>query len=112
VEAIVHSGASKCFFHSDIATEIGVIRLFKGKRIVAPTIKRKVSLFAYEHQVTLHLEDASFEVTGYFTDELAVPAVLGISGFFDRYAVNFHPILPIPEFEVERREPHLSRFFL
>ena len=102
MESIVHWGASRCFFHSDIATEIGVIRLFKGKRIVAPTIKRKVSLFAYEHQVTLHLEDASFEVTGYFTDELAVPAVLGISGFFDRYAVNFHPILPIPEFEVER----------
>ena len=44
----------------------------------------------------------SFKVTGYFSDRLPIPALLGRNGFFDNYIVTFDPTEINPGFELTR----------
>lgn len=102
VEAIIDSGSSRCYFHSDLAEDVGVTRLYSGQRYVAPTANRRATITSYAHRVMLHLDDDSFEIMAHFSDQLPIPALLGRAGFFDKYVVVFDPRGTIPTFDLTK----------
>ncbi|HEX3587492.1 MAG TPA: retropepsin-like aspartic protease [Candidatus Angelobacter sp.] len=101
-EALIDSGATNCLFHSDVAAAIGIKDFKSG--IVSQTggVVSGSTMDLYAHDIRLHIGADNFKITGYFSDQLPLPCLLGRSGFFENYIVTFDPTETNPGFELTR----------
>lgn len=88
--AVVDTGSDNCLFHADalkpfkIKLEDGI----RGRDLGG--IGKQVSIPVYYHDVrVLFATDHIISIRAGFSNELAVPGVLGRNGFFDKYCVTF-----------------------
>ena len=86
LEAIIDSGASRCVFHADFATALG-LELESGiaQRVQGIGGTEKIWL----HPVTLHIPEGPVRVLAGFMKNLPVAGLLGMAGFFEHYTVTF-----------------------
>jgi hypothetical protein len=101
-EALIDSGATNCIFHSDIAAALGIDDFRSGRRTATEGIVSGANMNLYAHDVRLHVGSDSFKITGYFSDRLPIPCLLGRNGFFDKYIITFDPTDANPGFELTR----------
>jgi len=83
--ALVDSGADFCIFHSDIAPLLGIkLKNIKPHKMSGVSGK---SFNAYLQIVRIGVDDYSFEVPVYFSDEISVNGYgfLGQQGFFEHF---------------------------
>jgi hypothetical protein len=101
-EALIDSGATNCLFHSDVAEAIGIRDLESGIRTSTSGVVGDVSMDLFAHEIRLHVGADNFKITGYFSDQLPIPCLLGRNGFFDKYIITFDPTETNPGFELAR----------
>ncbi len=87
---LVDSGADDCMFHSSIADVLG-IDLKTGTHKPFRGIAKDVLIDAYLHPIEIQLQGFSerVPVMAAFCDSSAVDGILGQSGFFENYKVEF-----------------------
>jgi hypothetical protein len=101
IEAYVDSGAPTCLFHADVGRALG---MKIGEGIEGPLggviggVQKKV----YYHDVKIELLAQMIAVKAGFSDDLAVAAILGRSGFFDNFTITFDPCNNPPGLMLER----------
>lgn len=95
-EAIIDSGATRCLFHSDLATHLG-LDVKTGEREVTQGISGSETL--YLHEITLYLPGGAVQTRVGFKDKLPVAGLLGMKGFFDFFRVTFDPDLKACELQ-------------
>lgn len=90
VYALVDSGADVSLFHTSLAKELG-IDITNGRKQTFFGISAGVGVLAYFHLIKLQVLGASeaVEFEAAFTDSMGVGAILGQSGFFDKYHIRF-----------------------
>ncbi|MEK7181087.1 MAG: retropepsin-like aspartic protease [Patescibacteria group bacterium] len=90
IYALVDSGADASLFHSSLAKELG-IDLVAGRKQTFFGISSGPGIEVYIHPIRLQVVGASetFEIEAGFTESQGVGAILGQSGFFDRYHIKF-----------------------
>jgi hypothetical protein len=101
-EALIDSGATNCLFHSDIAAVIGIKDFKTGILSQTGGVVSGSTMDLYAHDIRLHIGADNFKITGYFSDQLPLPCLLGRSGFFENYIVTFDPTETNPGFELTR----------
>lgn len=101
-EALIDSGATNCLFHSDVAEAIGIRDLESGIRTSTSGVVGDASMDLFAHEIRLHVGADNFKITGYFSDQLPIPCLLGRNGFFDKYIITFDPTETNPGFELTR----------
>ena len=103
--AVVDSGSPYCLFKTDIADFLH-IDLTNAPRGQMGGVIGGPQDVTYFHRITLQVENNwTFDVLGAFMKKLAVPAILGRVGFFDRFTVTFDHSKTPNEFEVNKIEP-------
>lgn len=87
-EAIIDSGATVCQFQSPIGRFLG-LEIEKGepKQIMGVAGPTKM----YMHEIALYIPGGIVTAKAGFSDELPVPGLLGMSGFFEHFKVLFDP---------------------
>jgi hypothetical protein len=80
-EALIDSGATNCLFHSDIAAAVGIRDFRAGKKEVTGGVVANARMDLYGHEIRLHIGSDNFKITGYFSDQLPIPCLLGRNGF-------------------------------
>jgi hypothetical protein len=98
--AVVDSGSPYCLFSTDIADflQIDLTNVPQGSMGGVIGGPQDVTYF---HKIKLQVENNwTFEVMGAFMKKLAVPAILGRNGFFDRFQVLFDHSKQPSEFEI------------
>jgi hypothetical protein len=101
-EALIDSGATNCLFHSDIASAAGIEDFRSGILARTGGVVDGTSMDLWGHDIRIHVGADSFKITGYFSDRLPIPCLLGRNGFFDKYIVTFDPTESNPGFELTR----------
>jgi hypothetical protein len=101
-EALIDSGATNCLFHSDVAKAVGIEDFKTGAQSATGGVVAGSSMRLYAHEIRLHIGSDNFKITGYFSDQLPIPCLLGRNGFFDKYIVTFDPTESNPGFELTR----------
>jgi hypothetical protein len=101
-EALIDSGATNCLFHADVAAAVGIKDFKTGVHDTTSGIVSGSTMDVYAHEIRLLIGSDNFKITGYFSDELPIPCVLGRCGFFDKYIVTFDPTETNPGFELTR----------
>ena len=102
--AVVDSGSPYCLFRTEIADFLHID--LKGAPIgsMGGVIGGPQDT-TYFHRIKLQIENNwTFEVMGAFMKKLAVPAILGRKGFFDRFVVTFDQSVSPHEFEITKIE--------
>lgn len=89
-EAIIDSGASRCIFHADIGTAIGLDTL---KGAVETTLGVAGPTNTYLHDICLYVPGGVIAVRAGFSADLPVAGLLGMQGFFDAFRITFDPTL-------------------
>jgi len=85
-EAIIDSGATRCLFHSGLATYLG-IDLKSGLLEVTNGIGGEEQVWL--HDVTLFIPGGPVKIRAGFKENLPVAGLLGTTGFFDHFNVTF-----------------------
>jgi hypothetical protein len=100
--AFVDSGSPYCLFHSAVADFLHIDLKSGAQGQLGGVIDdHKESM--YFHKVNLTIENHWLvEVFAGFSKKLSVVAILGRSGFFDRFQVRFDHSKTPPEFEVTK----------
>ncbi len=85
-EVVIDSGATRCLFHADIATFLGV-------DLKACAIEVTQGIGGYEdtylHDVILYIPGGPVTIKAGFKENLPVAGLLGMSGFFEHFKVTF-----------------------
>ncbi len=90
-EAIVDSGSPTCLFNVGVARAIGIADITSGEHSTIGGIVRGAEIDLYAHDVRLMIGADNFRMEAYFSEELAIPGLLGRIGFFDKYTITFDP---------------------
>ncbi|MGO8756857.1 MAG: aspartyl protease family protein [Terracidiphilus sp.] len=85
-EALIDSGATRCLFHANLATAIG-LDLKAGEVEVLNGIGGPDTTWL--HDITLHVFGGPIKIRAGFKDALPVTALLGMNGFFQHFNVTF-----------------------
>ena len=85
-EAIIDSGATRCLFHSELATYLG-IDLKSGLLEITNGIGGEEQVWL--HDVTLFIPGGPVKIRAGFKESLPVAGLLGTTGFFDHFNVTF-----------------------
>lgn len=102
VLAVVDSGSPYCLFMTEIADFLHIDLTNAPKGSMGGVIGGPQDV-TYFHRIRLQVENNwTFEVTGAFMKKLAVPAILGRNGFFDRFQVTFDHSKTPHEFEITK----------
>ena len=102
--AVVDSGSPYCLFRSDIADFLHIDLANVPQGSMGGVIGGPEDV-TYFHKIKLQIENNwTFEVMGAFMKKLAVPAILGRNGFFDRFVVTFDHSKKPYEFEITKIE--------
>ena len=102
--AVVDSGSPFCIFHAQFGELIG-IDITKGSQEEIGGIITGPKDPIYFHRIRLYVEaDWVIDISAGFVKKLAVPGILGRTGFFDNFHVHFdHSELP-PVLEIKKIE--------
>lgn len=100
-EAIVDTGSPYCFFHSSIGRAIG-IKIEDGVEGPLGGVIGGARGKVFYHKVKLKVAAEIIEITGGFSDELSVGALLGDNGFLNNFILTFDPTPHPPCFEFQR----------
>jgi hypothetical protein len=85
-EALMDSGASRCLFHSDFATYLGID--FKSCPIeVTHGIGGDEN--TYLHDLTLYIPGGPVAIKAGFKEKLPIAGLLGMAGFFEHFKIMF-----------------------
>lgn len=95
-EAIIDSGATRCLFHSDFASHLG-LDVKAGETEVTQGISGSETL--YLHEIALYLPGGAVQTKAGFKDKLPVAGLLGMKGFFEFFKVTFDPDLKACELQ-------------
>jgi hypothetical protein len=87
-EAIIDSGASRCLFHADIGSFLG-IDIKKCPVEVTQGIGGDCD--TYLHDLTLYIPGGPVTIKAGFKENLPAAGLLGMEGFFDHFIVVFDP---------------------
>ena len=87
IECIVDSGASKCLFHADLASFLG-IDLKAGSLQMTNGIGGAEETWL--HEVMLYIPGGPVKITAGFKENLAVAGLLGMNGFFEHFNISFN----------------------
>jgi hypothetical protein len=87
---LVDSGADDCMFHSSVATLLG-FDLKSGSLKQFGGIKEGATVDSYLHAIELQIYGFTerISVVAAFSEELGAGGLLGQSGFFENYRVDF-----------------------
>jgi hypothetical protein len=99
-EALLDSGASRCLFHSNFGTAIG-LDIEKGEVEETVGVSGKPTI-TYLHPISLHVMGSIIKITAGFSDDLPLGGLLGRAGFFENFKVTFDPSSDPPGFDIER----------
>ena len=85
-EAIIDSGATRCLFHADIGTFLGI-----DMKACATEVTRGIGgdETTYLHDVNLFIPGGPVTIKAGFKEKLPIAGLLGMSGFFDHFKVTF-----------------------
>lgn len=96
-EALVDSGATRCMFNAGIGRFIG-LDIQSGDVEITQGIGGQLSV--YIHEIALYIPGGPVNVRAAFAENLPVPGLLGMNGFFDNFIVTFDQSSLV--FEIER----------
>lgn len=96
-ETIVDSGASRCMFNADIGRYIG-LDVESGDLEETQGISGLED--AYVHEIALYVPGGPVTTKAAFVENLPVPGLLGMCGFFENFIVTFNQSELL--FEIER----------
>lgn len=85
-EAIIDSGATRCLFHADFASAIG-LTLRSGTPEVTNGIGGPETVWL--HDIALHIPGGPVNVRAAFKENLPIGGLLGMSGFFEHFNIRF-----------------------
>jgi len=88
-EAMIDSGATRCFFHSSIGQQIGLD--IKRGRLEEIMGINGTGNRSYLHDIALYVPGGPVQITAAFSDELPLAGLLGMEGFFEYFRVTFDP---------------------
>jgi len=100
-EAIVDSGSPSCLFHADIGKAHG-LKIESGTPGPLSGVVGGSKGVVYYHAVKLVVPGNMISITGGFSENLSVAAILGRHGFFENYVVIFDPSSNPPGLLIER----------
>ncbi len=85
-EALIDSGASRCLFHSDFATHLGI-----DYRSCPIEVTQGIggSENTYLHEIALHIPGGPVVILAGFKDNLPIAGLLGMKGFFEHFKITF-----------------------
>jgi hypothetical protein len=95
-EAVIDSGATRCLFHADFASHLG-LDLKAGEIEITQGIGGSENI--YLHQIALYIPGGPIITKVGFKENLPVAGLLGMRGFFEFFKVSFDPDLKICEIE-------------
>jgi hypothetical protein len=101
IEAVVDSGSPWCLFHADVGRHVGVDIEGGIEDSLGGVIGGSFGK-VYFHKVKLCLPGTIMELVAGFSKELSVAGILGRSGFFDNYIIQFDPSSTPPGFDMQR----------
>ena len=102
--AVVDSGSPYCMFKVEVGNFIGIDVPSGIEDRVGGIIYGSVEPI-YFHKVKIYIEmDWVIEVMAGFVKKLAVPGILGRSGFFDNFHVHFDHSTDPPEIGIKKIE--------
>lgn len=85
-EALIDSGATRCLFHADIASSIG-IDLRSGVREITNGIGGQEETWV--HDLTLYIPGGPVQIRASFKENLPIAGLLGTNGFFEHFNITF-----------------------
>jgi hypothetical protein len=103
-EAFVDTGTDFCLFDALIGARIG-IKIDQGAEGDLGGIIRGSRTKVYFHNIKLVVGGDMVEIKAGFSWDLT-SNLLGQTGFFDNFAVSFHPAFQPPCFDVDRVQRH------
>ena len=103
-EALVDTGTDYCLFDAFIGASI-VIRVNDGPEGDLGGIIAGARSKVYFHDIKLVVGADIVEIKAAFSWDIT-SNLLGQTGFFDNFAVSFHPAFEPPCFDVERIKQH------
>lgn len=102
LQAVVDSGAPYCLFRAEVASFLH-IDLKSGPEGQMGGVIGGPREPVYFHQVNVVIENNyTISVWAAFMKKLAVAAILGRAGFFDRFRITFDHEPSPPEFEIQK----------
>jgi len=104
-EAWIDSGSPYCYFNAAIGRAIGIV-IESGIRGKLGGVVGGLNADVYFHSVGVYVGADLIRVKAGFCDQLAVPGVLGRTGFFDNFKVAFDQSGVPPCCEIERIVRH------
>jgi hypothetical protein len=99
-EAVVDSGASRCIFHANIGTAIG-LDIKKGEIEETVGVSGKPTI-TYLYSISLYVDGGIIRIRAGFAQDLPLAGLLGRQGFFEHFKITFDPSNTPPGFELER----------
>ena len=100
-EAVVDSGSPVCLFHAQIGKQLG-LKIESGKHDVLGGVVGGSKGDVYYHEIKLKVMADIIMITGGFSEQLSVAAILGRHGFFENFIVTFDPCAQPPGLLVQR----------
>ena len=89
IECVVDSGATRCLFHADIASFLG-IDLRSGRLEMTNGIGGTEETWI--HDVMLHIPGGPVKISAGFKENLPVAGLLGMKGFFEHFRITFDSV--------------------
>jgi hypothetical protein len=103
-EALIDTGTDYCLFDAFIGASIG-IKIDKGAEGDVGGIITGAKSKVYFHNVKLVIGTEMVDIKAGFCWD-TTGNLLGQTGFFDNFAVSFHPAFQPPCFDIERVQRH------
>jgi hypothetical protein len=102
IPAVVDSGSPHCLFRLDVANFLHIDLTNAPKTSMGGVISDVKDDLLF-HRIRIQVENNwTFEVVAGFMKKLSVPAILGRTGFFDRFQVTFDHSVSSPELEINK----------
>ena len=86
-EAIIDSGATRCMFHCDIGRFLA-LDIRSGEKEVTQGIGGLTD--TYLHDIALYIPGGPVTIKAAFKEDLPIPALLGMNGFFEHFVITFN----------------------
>jgi len=100
--AIVDSGSPYCLFRTEVANFLHIDLVKAPKGSIGGVIS-DVHDDLFFHRMRLQIENNwTIDIMAAFMKKLSVPAILGRTGFFDRFQVTFDHSTSPPEVEIDK----------
>jgi hypothetical protein len=96
-EAVIDTGATRCMFNADIGRYIGLdIESGDMEETQGISMISKV----YVHEIAIYVPGGPINIRAGFMENLSVPGLLGMNGFFENFVVTIN--LAELAFDIER----------